>query len=114
MDIDGALGTLTWWKLCARSAFWKRFGWTLRNGEVRFSQYIYTKYLVDNLLLKSNQSCDLFSQAFFFFLIAAVNVQSLSGPLSNFQVYTALLKPHERIMLDFPHGGHLSHGYQVL
>ena len=67
MDIDGALGTLTWWKLCARSAFWKRFGWTLRNGEVRFSQYIYTKYLVDNLLLKSNQSCDLFSQAFFFF-----------------------------------------------
>lgn len=41
-----------------------------------------------------------------------VNVQPYSGSPANFEVYTALLQPHERIMgLGLTSGGHLTHGY---
>ncbi|CAG2208740.1 SHMT [Mytilus edulis] len=43
-----------------------------------------------------------------------VNVQPYSGSPANFEVFTGLLEPHDRIMgLDLPDGGHLTHGFMT-
>jgi glycine hydroxymethyltransferase len=44
-----------------------------------------------------------------------VRSRPYSGSPANFAVYTALLRPHDRIMgLDLPSGGHLTHGFYTL
>ncbi|KAK3785193.1 hypothetical protein RRG08_008532 [Elysia crispata] len=43
-----------------------------------------------------------------------INVQPYSGSPANFAAFTALMKPHDRIMgLDLPDGGHLTHGFMT-
>ncbi|XP_048728394.2 serine hydroxymethyltransferase, mitochondrial-like [Ostrea edulis] len=43
-----------------------------------------------------------------------VNVQPYSGSPANFEAFTGLLNPHNRIMgLDLPDGGHLTHGFMT-
>jgi glycine hydroxymethyltransferase len=42
------------------------------------------------------------------------SMTALSGSPANLYAYSAVMGTHDRLMgLDLPHGGHLSHGYQI-
>ncbi len=65
------------------------------------------RYIDEIETLASQRACALFSAEH-------ANVQPYSGSPANLAAYVALLKPGDTIMgLALPHGGHLTHGWDV-
>jgi glycine hydroxymethyltransferase len=65
------------------------------------------RYIDELEALVQQRACDLFG-------VEHANVQPYSGSPANLAVYLGLLNPGDKIMgLALPHGGHLTHGWDV-